>query len=408
MPFLKNIYRNNKLFVIISSLIFILLLVVSLINGRFGATDFEVYYYAAKSFLNGKQVYGIAFGGSDVGFYKYSPFTLLLYIPAGLLPFKLAAVVNYILISTASILVISLSSYLVMANFFNQKERIGNALLFITFFLSLTFINRDLMLGNTNILLLLIICLALLTIQKSHPYLAGFLFAVSILMKPYLLIVALPLLTHRKYKALASTALFSLLFIILPFLFSGWHSVIELYKGWIASLLDHNNYIISPFTFDSLLKKYLIGNTTFDFTFYVIILVAVVYIIISMFIKVKQNETPSGNRSDQFFVLETFTLLALIPNLVNTDTQQLLYTIPLIAFLVQYQLTKRNPYLIILYLVLFFFFSIDQPDLLGRSLSESIYRFGVAGIANLLIICLSWIIFLKDNISFFSKPKASG
>lgn len=408
MPFLKNIYQNNKLFIIISSLIFIILLIVSLINGRFAASDFEVYYYAAKSFMNGKQIYGIAFGGSEVGFYKYSPFTLLLYIPAGLLPFKFAAIINYILISAASILVILLSSYLVMANFFNQKEHIGNTLLFITFFLSLTFINRDLMLGNTNILLLLMICLALLAIQKSRPYLAGLLFAVSILMKPYLLIIVLPLLTHRKYKALSSTAVFTILFIFLPFLFSGWHSGIQSYKEWIAALLDHNNYIISPFTFDSLLKKYLFSSTTFDFTFYMIILVGMAYIIISLFYNTKRKETLSGSRSGQFFLLETFTLLALIPNLVNTDTQQLLYTIPLIAFLIQYLLTKRNPFLIIPYLVLFFFFSIDQPVLLGRSVSESIYHYGVAGIANLLIICLSWIIFLKNNTSFISKAKASG
>ncbi len=79
--------------------------------------------------------------------------------------------------------------------------------------------------------------------------------------------------------------------------------------------------------------------------------------------------------SKQLLVLETFTLLALIPNMVNTDTQQLMYIIPLVAFLIQYIITKPNKYLLIVYIIVFFFFSIDQPDILGRTLANTFYQF---------------------------------
>ena len=53
-------------------------------NGRAQMADFRVYYDAANALLSGKTLYGKAFGVSS-GFYKYSPFACIPFIPLALL-----------------------------------------------------------------------------------------------------------------------------------------------------------------------------------------------------------------------------------------------------------------------------------------------------------------------------------
>ena len=56
------------------------------VNDRFWMNDLVVAYTAAQQLLSGQQIYGKAFGLGS-GFYKYSPFTLFLFIPFAFLPF---------------------------------------------------------------------------------------------------------------------------------------------------------------------------------------------------------------------------------------------------------------------------------------------------------------------------------
>lgn len=400
---LHTILNNNKFYLIVSAVVIALLLLVGYLNGKFWGMDFEVYYYAAKSFLAGNTVYGVAYGSSEVGFYKYSPFVLLLYTPASLLPFHLAAILNYFFLSLTMITAILTSSYLVVKVIYGEKNNIGNKILLIVFFLSLTFLNRDLLMGNVNALLLLLICLALFLTRKSKPIIAGFLLAVAILFKPYLLIVVLPLLGNKKIKTFLSTLFFVLVLSVLPFLFSGWSGGNQLYHGWIAALLEHNSYIVSPFTFDALIKNYLIPSSTFNFSIYAIALVISTYGVLKLIQRMFGSLYAFPASSDRLLFMESFILLALIPNLVNTDTQQLLYTIPLVAFLIQYMIIKPNRYLLIIYVILFFFFSVDQPDILGKSLSQTFYQMGLSGLSNVLIICLSWFLFVLEGRNITAK-----
>ncbi len=388
-----TIFNNSKLYLIISAVVITLLLIIGYLNGKFWGMDFEVYYYAAQSFFVGDTVYGVAYGSSEVGFYKYSPFVLLLYAPASLLPFHFAAMLNYIFLSLTMITAVLSSSYLVGKVIYGEKNNIGNKILLIVFFLSLTFLNRDLLVGNVNALLLLLICLALFLTRKSKPIIAGFLLAVAILFKPYLLIVVLPLLGNKKFKTFLSFLVFVLALSVLPFLFTGWSGGNQLYHNWVVALLEHNFYIVSPFTFDSLIKNYLLPSSTFNFSIYAIVLVIFIYGLIKLMLRISGSRFEFPASSDRLLFMELFILLALIPNLVNTDTQQLLYTIPLVAFLIQYIIIKPNRYLLIIYIIVFFFFSVDQPDILGKSLSQTFYQMGLSGLSNLVIIFLSGFVF---------------
>lgn len=402
----KQFIGEHKLFLFIGFLTFVLLFTVMNINHRFTATDFEVYYYAAKAFLAGKPIYEVAFGNSDVGFYKYSPFSLLFYIPATFLPFKIAASVNYFFLAAAGLFSIMISSYLVVKKVFATTKPVTNTLLLITFFLSLTFFNREVRMGNTNNLLLLLICLAVANTGKQKEWVTGLLWAIAIAFKPYIIIVLLPVLMHHRFKIIASTISFSIIFSLIPLFFTGLSEGIDIYEGWYAAMLAHSNYIISPFTLDSLIHHYLGIRHGINLTWYITAIVILGYFAVKLFKKFPGKQSSGHASTEQFYLLESFTLLAIIPNLVNTDSQQLLYTIPLVAFLTQYLLEKRKLYLLLPYILLFFFFSVNQPDLLGRTASENLYRMGIVGISNLLIIGFSWIIFLREKKMFTNQSPA--
>lgn len=396
------ISKKNILYFIISSLSLLILLLMANLNGRFIAADFEVYYFAAKAFLSNKQVYNIAFGDSTVGFFKYTPFTILLYIPATVLPIAVAKIINYMFISLCIIFTIYLSSTIVLNDIYCDKKIPGNALLLITFLLSITFFNREVMLGNTNVFLLFSVCLVVG--EKYIPWISlkAFFYAFVIIFKPYLLIITLPLIANRRFKVLAYISGFLLVFLCLPFAYTGIKNGMSMYAAWIEAFTAHNSYINSPFTLDSILKNYLLGASNFDFTFVFIAIVVVGYFIMKLYqSKIEQSK----DEQKQMFVLESFILLALIPNLVNTDRQQLLFSVPLIAFVLHYLLKlNKNKLFLFLMVVLFFFFSVDQPDLLGRETALLFYRYGIAGISNLILISISLYIFFllkKSRIKTF-------
>ena len=71
-------------------------------NGRAQMADFRVYYDAANALLHSDTLYGKAFGVSS-GFYKYSPFACIPFIPLALLPYGLASALYYLLTTAAII-----------------------------------------------------------------------------------------------------------------------------------------------------------------------------------------------------------------------------------------------------------------------------------------------------------------
>lgn len=346
-------------------------------------------------------MYGVVFGKSAVGYYKYSPFALLLFIPATILPFKAAAIIYYILLGFISIYTILISCYLVVNKVYHANARVHNSLLFITLLFSVTFLNRELMLGNTSIILLMIICIGLYMIETSNNPAIGLFYAIAIFFKPYLMVVILPVLAYKKFRILYQTILFSVIFFIIPFIIAGWLDGIQLYKDWFQALVDHNVYQVSPRTIDAILNRFVLAGPDIHLIIYIIAVVVFVYILFKI-LRRDRSQSATIHRAYRIFLLESFTMLALIPNLVNTDNQQLLFTIPLIAFLIYFLFQNRKIYLIIPCVILLFFFSVDQPDILGWTIAEKFQNWGIPGISNLMLIGVCWVIYYRDRQNFFS------
>src|SRR5262245_54340870 len=92
----------DKWFLLITSALLVLVIALDLINGRLWLNDFRVYWEASGRFLHGQAPYGEAFG-LDTGLYKYSPFTLLLFVPWVLFPYGLSSVLFASLIAAAMV-----------------------------------------------------------------------------------------------------------------------------------------------------------------------------------------------------------------------------------------------------------------------------------------------------------------
>jgi hypothetical protein len=196
--------------------------------------------------------------------------------------------------------------------------------------------------------------------------------------------------------SIALTGIFSFL---IPMLFLGYNQNILLYQGWIHAMREHSNYLSSHHTIPSLLHYYFGMQTGTWFTYFLIALVCTVYFFLYFFLN-RKNESPS-----QFlFVTGYFCLLAIVPNIVITDTEHFLLSLPLIVILLRYVAEKKNLLLIAAFILLIFFYEGNSTDLLGKNLSQRFEEMGLLGSSNLIIVAsVLLLVFRVTNKSLQAK-----
>ena len=321
----------------------LLIFVLETINARLWMNDFKVYYLAAQHLLGDGQVYGQAFGLST-GFFKYSPFAAMFFVPFSFLPFEISKIFLYFLSSGA---MIGLFWGLKKLQFFqdsNLKPQAINWLLFVVVVINAPQLFRELHLGNVNMILLFLAIRALL-MMPSKPVFSAVLLAICVLFKPHFLLL-IPLLVLRKE---AKTLLFLLGFIVfglfLPSFLIGWSANIILLKDWLLSIQAHNNQLISAN--DNL--AFILQNTFFpsqDITVYKLWALAVllIFALLVLWIVVEhwqKEKSAAKNLVKNHFQIEFCLLLAMIPTLFITDTEHFLLSIPIISYLVIKALSYR-------------------------------------------------------------------
>ena len=237
----NNLFNKHTLIFLLVGIVFVgLMLFVEIHNGRFWLNDFKVMYSAADALVNDEQVYGLSFGLST-GFYKYSPFTLLLFVPASLLIFKTASIIHFIFIGLSALSVILILEKLIRSYFKPTRKKTYFSLLAVLLCVVIHLV-RDLHLGNINMILVLALTLVLYYSLNNKPILAGILLALTVLAKPYFLICILPLLVHKKYKAAVSTIAGIFICVVLVFIILPDQSS-HLFQDWFSAMLDHNTYL---------------------------------------------------------------------------------------------------------------------------------------------------------------------
>ena len=378
-------------FALISLSLFVLMLISETSLNRFDTDDFKVFYLAAKALINGNEVYGVAFG-LDTGFYKYSPFTLMLFTGYTLFSYKEASIIHFAIVAISGITSIFLMESIVDKYLFKIKKK--NLLAFIFIFLGiLIHLIRDLHMGNTNAILVLLLVLALKLSLESRQIAAGILLALAILTKPYFIILMLPFLLAKKYKVFFSTAISGTVFTLSTGLILGFSESFTLHTQWIQEMLRHSVYLYSPYTIPYLLDYYLgfsaLGKIQFPFFGLMILGVSAYF----WYQQKSDHSAENMTKSNRTLIFFYFILIAIIPSLLITDVEHFIFSMPLIAILVYALKKKPNYYLIALMVITILIFGGNSSDLVGNELTLKIKFWGWVGIGNILFIVGSFAAF---------------
>jgi ABC-type glycerol-3-phosphate transport system permease component len=106
--------------------------------------------------------------------------------------------------------------------FFPERPTGCQVLLFLSTLVVATHYERELGLGNHNVLILMLLAWSLRLVLDRQEAFAGVLIALVILMKPHFLVLLPLLVLRRKVRTLASTAGCILVGIVFPAVFLGW------------------------------------------------------------------------------------------------------------------------------------------------------------------------------------------
>lgn len=276
---------------------------------------------------------------------------------------------------------------------FISRSKNALAILFLTTLVAFSHLYRELYLGNTNLLLLLAALVVFRLLTRGNNKAAGLLLALIILAKPHFIILLPLLLLRRRYSTLIATIAGLLSGLLIPAVFVGWIWNIELIGKWAEVMVYHNDYqIISANTISQLSYHFLsfIPGVENGIIYQLSAISLVGLFFLLFLVSNMRNErlySAEGTRHLNFSV-EYFTLIALIPSLLITDTQHFLFSIPLIVLIISYLFRSRNILLSILALLAFLLYVGTWGDLLGPW-SADVEKSGSLGIGNLLIISIS-------------------
>jgi hypothetical protein len=343
--------------------------------------DFRVYYDAANALLHGDLLYGKAFGVSS-GFYKYSPFACIPFIPLALLPFGLASFFYYLLITAAIIWFSQRVSKVILG----AETKAFIALPILTGLFLIDHLERELHLGNINLLLLIALFECYILLKSDRNVKGGALYGLVLLFKPHFLLL-LPYLIWKK-RLTSVLACFSAvgLGLLLPSAALGWQQNIQLLNQWGDAMSDHNLALqLSPNTIYGIINKvFLHGNAG---AWLVLSCLAVVGSCIAYLIL--RNDRLAGKAwSAEVRFTEYFLLIALVPNLVHTDTEHFMWVWPILALAIFDVIKTNTPWQktrITLLALAFIPFALNSPDIVGSKI-RLLFDEGGLGLANVMIL----------------------
>jgi hypothetical protein len=386
----KDIFNGFSLLV---AIVCLLTFMLNMINGRFLLGDFRVYYTATANFFSGGPVYLVSFYTGS-GFYKYSPVTLIFFLPYMCFNYHTAAIIHFFILGATYWYLFVVIGKMMQDYFLIRRGKYDAWLLSISFICIVIHLTRELYLGNINIILLLLSYLAIRNFLPGKNLQGGILLGIVILAKPYLLILMLPLVLRRKWKALTWLSFTITCGLIIPFIFPGPLKSIGMYRDWIKTVLMHSGDFPGMTSLDYLLRHLFPAWPVWGILliFFSVISMVAIFILSNI-----HNEKPEGKLSGMSpmdFSFEWFLLLALLPNLIRTDWVLLQFSAPVIIFMVFCISARKLYWWIPVLVLLLFFYGANSDDLLGRDISRAILHSGLMGLSNFFLVLVSLFMFL--------------
>ncbi|MBE3072997.1 MAG: DUF2029 domain-containing protein, partial [Acidobacteria bacterium] len=374
-----------------------------LLKGPLRMHDIEVDYTAAQHLISGGSIYNEPFGLKS-GFFKYSPFTLFPLIPLALLPLPVAKTAHF-LVTVLLIVVTTLSLERFLSDtFFRGRRARANTIMFLSTLVVAVLYERELGLGNHNVMLLGMLLWSLRLILARREYSAGLLIGLALLMKPHFLVLVPLLVLRGRIKTLVGLVACVCGGVVLPAVILGVQRSLELHSAWVRTMVNHNAGVTASVnTLQWLLYRPVVRPILGDVgAGYALGVIAVAALIVFLFVALnhRRERSVGGDAAREAlatkaFVLEYVVVVALIPNLVVTDSEHFLWSLPVVMFIVGYLVYehRRGPLLPAWSILVFFLYGCDWYEVWGRTISTWIEESGALGVGNLLMLLTAAFLF---------------
>jgi hypothetical protein len=192
--------------------------------------DFKVYETAASRALRAEPLYRAEDGHWQ---FKYLPAFALLMAPFAKMPPEVADLIWFAL--SVALLVVFLR---VSARELPDTRLTESGLMWLTVLLLGKCFVKELILGQTNLLLGVILMGALITARRKQPAMAGSLVGLAVFIKPYALILVPWLALVLGIPALASFAVVLAAGLALPIVIYGWRGNLDIVASWYRTVTD--------------------------------------------------------------------------------------------------------------------------------------------------------------------------
>ncbi|MGF1565407.1 MAG: glycosyltransferase family 87 protein [Flavobacteriales bacterium] len=366
--------------------------VLNLVNDRFELWDLRVYYDAAGKLLAGESPYHQAFGLSS-GFYKYSPAAAWFFAPLHVFGWMGARMIYYLVLVVAIAYSLPRLTDRIgrLHGFSNRKQ--GWVIATVALVLA-GHLSRELFLGNVNWFLLLLTLAAFFSLEK-HPVRSGILLGVVLAFKPHFAVLLPWYVLRRRWKELGVALTTLAVLFIAPALFIGWDANWTLLAEWGETMLSHNAGLAeSPNTLYGVPARMLgwTGSWPVVITLAAVALFILAFVLRNFWHEATQNASSPVNHFTEFALI-----MALIPNLVHTDTEHFMWTFPLLAVLFLQLFSGTLPrwkvgVAVTLIAIAVIPYTTATPDLWGAEGSRFLEQSGVLGWANAVFIVLAlWL-----------------
>jgi hypothetical protein len=245
-------------------------------------------------------------------------------------------------------------------------------------------------LGNINLGLIFLAVLGTERLIAGKAVPAGTAFGISWLIKPYLLLMIIPLVMRREWKTVRTAAAAMAIGLLLPMLFDGPRMWWMLLREWVDAMIYHTQVLDSPDRIGAILGE-IAGkppSTLFD-----VILIGLVGCALAWLTWRDRQGGATLPSRDMDRAFELWLSAAVVPNLVVTDQQHFMFSLPLVLFILAWLFFRRDRGVLLLFLLALFGYALRSTDLWGKAVENRLVGWGVLGMGNILLMavaCLAW------------------
>lgn len=187
------------------------------------------------------------------------------------------------------------------------------------------------------------------------------------------------------------------MFLIFPAIILGWANNYNNLLQWLATMQTHNAANEgNEQTFLYMVHRFFnLPNSTFVW-FMLIAATALSFGLLCLKHFKDEKENISLQKKD--FAMEFFTLIAIVPNLVITDTEHFLFAMPILFSLITFLFFTKNSKLILgISVVFLILFGLKITDVIGNDMADVYLQNSILGTSNLAIILILNFIFEKQK-----------